>query len=170
MMLANPLCEQDRVASGLKSFDESIALLAKSKGIGVAGLETLDEQFDVLSGAPVDLQVRYLVESAKLDGARIADNFETLLALYDRRQVTALCSELIPLMKALDPPSEASDAMLARMESDLIVKRNHRMAERAEAFLTKGNAFIAVGALHLPGAEGLVELLRQAGYKVTPVN
>ena len=36
--------------------------------------------------------------------------------------------------------------------------------------LEKGNAFIAVGALHLPGAEGLVELFRQSGYKVTPVN
>jgi hypothetical protein len=44
------------------------------------------------------------------------------------------------------------------------------MAARAEAILARGNAFIAVGALHLPGAEGLVELIRKAGYKVTPIN
>jgi uncharacterized protein YbaP (TraB family) len=37
-------------------------------------------------------------------------------------------------------------------------------------YLAKGNAFIAIGALHLSGAEGVVALLRQAGYKVTPVN
>ena len=52
----------------------------------------------------------------------------------------------------------------------LIRKRNRNMAARAAGLLAGGNAFIAVGALHLPGGEGLVELIRQAGYKVTPVN
>jgi uncharacterized protein YbaP (TraB family) len=35
--------------------------------------------------------------------------------------------------------------------------------------LEKGNAFIAVGALHLPGETGLVSLLRERGYTVSPV-
>jgi uncharacterized protein YbaP (TraB family) len=41
------------------------------------------------------------------------------------------------------------------------------MAERALPFLEEGGAFIAVGALHLPGEAGLVELLRAKGYTVT---
>ena len=45
--------------------------------------------------------------------------------------------------------------------------RNKTMAESAEPILAKGNAFIAVGALHLPGPDGLIELLRKAGYTVT---
>jgi uncharacterized protein YbaP (TraB family) len=35
--------------------------------------------------------------------------------------------------------------------------------------LAEGSQFIAVGSLHLAGREGLVELLRQAGYTVTVV-
>jgi uncharacterized protein YbaP (TraB family) len=44
------------------------------------------------------------------------------------------------------------------------------MATNAAPILAGGNVFIAVGALHLPGPEGLVELLRKAGYTVTAVN
>jgi uncharacterized protein YbaP (TraB family) len=36
--------------------------------------------------------------------------------------------------------------------------------------LAKGNVFMAVGAMHLPGSEGLVEDFRKAGYTVTVVN
>lgn len=43
------------------------------------------------------------------------------------------------------------------------------MLSVAEPLLTQGGAFIAVGALHLPGKQGLVALLRQAGYAVTAV-
>ena len=53
---------------------------------------------------------------------------------------------------------------------DGICDRNHVMAERAAPILTKGNVFIAVGALHLPGEEGVVALLQKQGFKITPVN
>ena len=46
--------------------------------------------------------------------------------------------------------------------------RNLRMRDAALPLLADGGAFIAVGALHLPGAIGLVELLRGAGFTVTP--
>lgn len=49
----------------------------------------------------------------------------------------------------------------------MIVDRNIRMAERAAPLLKTGNAFIAVGALHLIGEQGLVELFRKEGYTVT---
>jgi uncharacterized protein YbaP (TraB family) len=44
------------------------------------------------------------------------------------------------------------------------------MVARAGPILDAGNAFVAVGALHLPGPEGLVALLRKAGYTVTRVH
>ena len=52
----------------------------------------------------------------------------------------------------------------------LITDRNLRMRDRMLPLLEKGRAFIAVGALHLIDRNGLVELLRTAGYKLTPVN
>jgi len=43
------------------------------------------------------------------------------------------------------------------------------MAQRMQSRLREGARFIAVGALHLPGEEGLLKLLSQQGYRLTPV-
>ena len=41
------------------------------------------------------------------------------------------------------------------------------MVERMAARLSEGKAFIAVGALHLPGDEGILNLLQRDGYRIT---
>jgi hypothetical protein len=110
-------------------------------------------------------QAKYLVAVAKL-GPAIPDHFETLMLLYQRREIAAY----LPFMLAKESLTEDDQRIMTFVEEELLRKRNHRMAERAVAHLDRGNAFIAVGALHLPGKEGVVELLRQRGYKVTPVN
>ena len=51
----------------------------------------------------------------------------------------------------------------------LLHERNARMAERSEARLREGGAFIAVGALHLYGDTGVLALLEQRGWRVTRV-
>jgi uncharacterized protein YbaP (TraB family) len=43
------------------------------------------------------------------------------------------------------------------------------MAERAGPLIAKGGAFVAVGALHLSGKRGLIEIFRAKGYSVTKV-
>ena len=60
-------------------------------------------------------------------------------------------------------------AAAKRAETIFLDKRNVIMRDSAIPLLEKGNAFIAVGSYHLFGENGLVELLRKAGYKVTPV-
>jgi len=47
--------------------------------------------------------------------------------------------------------------------------RNRRMADRLHIEYASGNLFVAVGALHLPGSQGLLNLLRSLGYDVRPV-
>lgn len=165
MLLSVPACELAREASGIPAFDKLIARQAARHDVSVVGLETVEEQFTVLSGMSMAMQVDFLVQSARLS-PQAADYFETLVALYERRQIAAM----MPLSEILEPPSAQSGAILAYIQADLIEKRNRTMAHRADNLLRKGNAVIAVGALHLPGETGLVELLRQAGYKVTPVN
>ena len=56
-------------------------------------------------------------------------------------------------------------------ERALVTDRNHRMADRVAAQLADKNLrmFVAVGALHLPGEEGVINLLRKKGFTVTPI-
>ena len=164
-MLSVPLCEMQRKSLGLEVLDSRIARVAEDRGVPLIGLETVEEQLGIFAAMPLDLQAKYLVSVARL-GSRIPDFFETLISLYDQRNVVAY----LPLVRRTEDISPDDAALFAFVEEDLLTKRNHRMAERATALLAEGNAFIAVGALPLPGNEGLVELIRRAGYKVTPVN
>jgi uncharacterized protein YbaP (TraB family) len=165
MMLSVPLCETLRKRQGLEALDTIIGRKAAAAGKTVLGLETFEEQFDILDSMPKDLQVRYLVAAARM-GDQVPDYYETLLALYARRQ-TAAYRPFAVLSR-----SQGTDdaALMAYFEEDLIRQRNHQMASRATDVLEHGNAFIAVGAMHLLGQEGLVELFRKAGYRVIPVN
>ncbi len=51
----------------------------------------------------------------------------------------------------------------------LLTDRNYIMADRMQSILQKGNAFIAIGAMHLPGEEGVLSLLNKQGYKIHSV-
>ena len=63
--------------------------------------------------------------------------------------------------------SFSSAEVYGDFEEIMIAARNKVMSERASKILAEGNAFIAVGALHLPGEKGLVEMFRKSGYSVT---
>ncbi len=60
-------------------------------------------------------------------------------------------------------------ALAESFQEDFIVARNKRMVARMADILGEGGSFVAVGALHLPGDEGVLNLLAEQGYKVTRV-
>lgn len=164
-MLSVPACEFSRQQAGIASLDAALARQAEAQGATLVGLETVEEQLSVFAAMPMDLQTKYLLAVAKA-GPRTQDYFETLINLYQQRLVAAY----IPLSVRIEPPDKDTGAMMAFVEQDLMIKRNRVMQRRAKELLGKGDAFIAVGAMHLSGDEGLVELIRQSGYKVTPIN
>jgi uncharacterized protein YbaP (TraB family) len=86
-----------------------------------------------------------------------------LLAVYKQRDIEGLL--------ALNEVSmQTGDQRLAKdFQRRVIDDRNHRMAERMQQYLQQGKAFVAVGALHLPGEVGLLNLLEQQGYSIRRV-
>jgi uncharacterized protein YbaP (TraB family) len=103
-----------------------------------------------------------LIETARL-GDRMDDVIETMIVLYEREDTGMFW----PLFRAVLPSVGEDEAGYAAFDEALITSRNRTMAEHAGPILARGNAFIAVGALHLPGPAGLVELFRKAGYTVS---
>lgn len=164
-MLSYSMCEMERQRSGLPILDRAIGQLAAQHGASVVGLEKVEEQLAILAGAPLEQQARLLIMAAK-NLNQIENVTETIAQLYlDRR-----LSSLLMLSIEGEATDQADSDLSAFIEHELINRRNRTMAERALPLLAEGNVFIAVGSAHLPGDQGLVELLRKAGYEVTPVN
>lgn len=163
-MIALPACELARKAGGAPVLDVKLAEDAKASGKELVGLESAADQLRAMASLPIELHMKGLVETLRL-GDRIDDVTETMIVLYEREEIGMIW----PLFRAVLPSAAGDEAGYTAFEETMVNARNKTMAAEAQPLLAKGSAFIAVGALHLPGERGLVELFRQAGYTVTPV-
>lgn len=162
-ILSIPPCAKLALLSGEKVLDMRIAELAGNANVTVHGLETADEQFAALAKLDEEDMLDAIVESLDLDDQFAVDMFETTVALYAEERISILDG----LIDALSDDLPESQVAADQMKTVLVVPRNRTMVDRAMPELDKGGTFIAVGALHLPGDQGLVALIRRAGFDVT---
>ncbi|MGB1104822.1 MAG: TraB/GumN family protein [Crocinitomicaceae bacterium] len=125
----------------------------------IYALETLEEVVD-LSIKAMTPDEEYIEDNSRNnflenDGQR---KFVLLEEAYRRGDLNAIDS----LSKADNPTSVYHDYF--------IVERNKNMVRRIDSLLKDQSLFIGIGAAHLPGEEGAIELLRNMGYNVRPVN
>ncbi|AWC21636.1 TraB family protein [Aminobacter sp. MSH1] len=161
-MVALPACELTRKAAGAPVLDILIAQQAKAAGKQVKGLETAADQLSAMASLPIEFHIKGLVETLKL-GNRMDDVIETMVVLYQRGDTGMFW----PLFRNALPSGESDDSGYAAFEEAMVTTRNKTMVDRAGPLVAQGDVFMAVGALHLPGPDGLVELFRKAGYTVT---
>lgn len=126
---------------------------AKKKTMGI---ETVDEQLDALNTLSYQEQADMLVEEL-----RKYENSEDVMQEMVRHYLAQNLDSLL-LLNDKDPMPE-------KFYKALITDRNRRMANRIADFTAKQQVFIAVGALHLPGEKGVIELLRKKGFLVEAV-
>jgi len=164
-LVALPACELSRKAAGAPVLDIKLAEDAKADGKKLEGLETITDQLNAMASLPMEFHLKGLIDTLKL-GDRIDDVVETMIVLYTQGDTGTFW----PLFRAVLPGDEEDRLGYAAFEQAMIVERNKTMTRNAEPILAAGNAFIAVGALHLPGPDGLIELLRKGGHTVSAVN
>lgn len=142
-----------------------IALQANAvrQGKPVYGLETIDEQLRVFDEIAVPDQI-ILLEEAVENHAQLKRDLQQVIERY-------LARDLAGMEQLSDEESErlGNPRLVADAEYRLIDERNVRMVERMASRLHEGNAFVAMGALHLPGERGVLRLLQQRGYRVSAV-
>jgi uncharacterized protein YbaP (TraB family) len=136
---------------------------AKEQGKRLIGLEKLEEQIGAFNAIPYQMQADGLVMAVEsIMSGEAKDTSEVKLIDHYMK------GDLDKMLEFTDEfGSEDPEAAKLFMEVFLI-KRNYNMTDRSEQYLKAGNAFIAVGAAHLPGEEGVIELLRKKGYTVEP--
>ncbi|NEZ04207.1 TraB/GumN family protein [Wenzhouxiangella sp. XN201] len=142
--------------------DLMLSVRAQGAGADVVALETFDEQIGFLTGFAPEEQIA-LIRQAVSDHERQLEIFERLIAAYLDGDLERLARLAESQMDGLPEP------VIAHFNEAGLAARNRRMLERAEPWLESGGLIIAVGALHLPGEEGLVAMLRERGWILEPV-
>jgi len=138
---------------------------AARRDLRITGLETVEEQINAFAGLADERQLQMLRQVIEL---RAAGRIE---ALFDQLVEAWLAGDLARLVQLSERnPMLGNAAAQQELERRLVTRRNTRMAKRMQSLLDQGGAFIAIGALHLPGEDGVLRLLEQAGYTVARVD
>jgi uncharacterized protein len=164
-LLAVPACHLRAQPAGAPPLDAVMTRRATAAGIPHAGLESYEEAVAAFRRLPPERLLALLVDAGALFEHE-EDIFRTHLDLYAAGRLATI--DAFARWLSTRPPSGAGAAALYdEVMAELIGSRNRAWLDPIEAELARGSAFIAVGALHLPGAGGLVALLGASGWTLT---
>ena len=137
--------------------DAEIYLHALDRKRRTLGLESAAEQLAVFQGMSAQLQIDLLDEMIK-NAERLPTQLEDLTHAF-------LSGDLGLLDRvAHEQYADVPTGMRYWFDDVLLERRNRRMLERLEPLLRQSSVLVAVGALHLGGANGLIQGLRQRGF------
>ena len=138
------------------SYENNILEAARKLDLQITGLESPSEQIALFDQIPVDSIIREIVNLVENNSnARL--EYRRLLDAYQSQNLAALSSIL-------------EESGLTHADKEIFLyRRNKKWIDRMVEKMEQQPVFFAVGAGHLWGNEGLIQLLRQEGFKLTPV-
>ncbi len=141
------------------SFEEALIEVAKEQGEDVNGLETVEEQLKVFDDIPYKVQAEDLARSAKDNMEYDKKVFAKMYKVYEEEDIT----EMLEMM------NDKNQTSISKYQNLLLENRNKNWVTKIGDFAKEQPTFFGVGAAHLAGKNGVIKLLRKAGYTVTPV-
>jgi len=139
--------------ASLTGIDKYMQTLAAEEGKQVGGLETMEYQLGLLYGSSLQDQADALMDMVRRSNSK--ELLQELTAAYKTQN--------------LDTLWKIFQDQMTELEYDALVKtRNLNWLEEMKVLLPTQSTLYVVGAGHLPGDAGMINLLRDAGYKVKP--
>lgn len=133
---------------------------AKKNGKRIEGLETMAYQMSVFDSIPYKIQAQELLKSISI-GNKDTDSdkeFTEMMKAYKEQDLEKLGAVI-----------SKSDGGMMQYQDILLNNRNRNWVEKLKTLLLEKSLVIAVGAGHLPGENGVINLLKKAGFTLTPV-
>lgn len=158
------LLEARGESGGDATMDARLQQVARSAGKRLVHLETLEQQLQALDCVPSAEQAQVLEQRLRKSWILRIESAEAM-AFYRGRNLGAWLDS-IDRMEGLD---EAARAIEQRSRICLLEDRNARWIGPLETLFQDGPGFVAVGAVHLVGPDGLIARLRRDGFKVEAV-
>jgi hypothetical protein len=141
--------------SKTESYEGKFVELAKAQKKEVKGLETIEDQMGVFDKIPDSVEAQMILEMIKSMPEQRKQMAE-MVDSYKKENIQQLSEQM----------SESPE--WKGFEDILLANRNRNWISIMESAMKQGTQIFAVGAGHLPGKDGVINLLRHAGYTVTP--
>lgn len=140
------------------SYEMEFMEMAKKQDKSISGLETAEYQMSMFDSIPYKVQAEMLYESIQVESSS-SNQLDEMVELYKKQ-------DLRGMMKMF----AADEQGIGKYENLLLVGRNKNWIPIMEKQMKAQPTFFAVGAGHLGGENGVVNLLINQGFSLTPLN
>jgi uncharacterized protein len=144
--------------SNMISMEELVMKEARTNGVKIKGMETMMYQVSIFDSIPYKFQAQQLLKMIEEGDKDNGSEMQMITEAY-RQQKLSVMEEM----------TKKEDMGIENFTDILLYNRNRNWAEKLKTLMNDKSLVVAVGAGHLPGEKGLINLLKKAGYKVEPV-
>ena len=156
MMVMSLLAQRLPSCATIESYEMNFVKMASEQKKELLGLEKVEDQLDVFDAIPDSLEIRSIMN--------IVNDFDTQRKEFTRMSIIYKSQDLDALYQLMVESPEMMDS-----QELLLDRRNRNWIPIMEPAMKKASTFFAVGAGHLGGSQGVLELLRKQGYKVKAI-
>ncbi len=153
MMVMSILAQRLLPCASMESYEMNFVKMATEHKKELLGLEKVDDQLGVFDAIPDSLEIRSIMNMVN-DFESHKKEFSRMSSIYKTQDLDALYQ-----LMAESPEMMGSQELL-------LDRRNRNWIPVMESVMKNSTTFFAVGAGHLAGSHGVLELLRKQGYKV----
>lgn len=151
------LAVQMKFLGKTESYEQTIMELAKRNDVKIYGLETIDEQMAIFDSLSDEQQAEMVMENVRgtIDETQ---ELKHLMQVYQDQDIDSLYSLIVN-----------QDGVISEEQNSFLDERNQKWIPLIEFQINTQPTFIAVGAGHLGGPNGLIRLLEKKGYALSPI-
>lgn len=153
MMVMSLLAQRSLPCASMESYDLNFVKMASEQKKELLGLEKVEEQIGVFDAIPDSLEIRSIMNMVNDFDAQKKE-FTRMSTIYKSQDLESLYQHMVE-----------SPEMMGSQEL-LLDRRNRNWIPVMESAMKNSSTFFAVGAGHLGGSQGVLELLRKQGYMV----
>jgi uncharacterized protein YbaP (TraB family) len=128
-------------------------------------VETIQEQMDIVNGDSLHVQINNLMRNIRAGKLNADKEMKEMIKLYVNQDLQGLYNYVTASFVEFEKDPKKIDEMLAKM----LTNRNKKWIPLLSNWMQEKSLLIAVGAGHLAGDEGVINLLKRQGYTVEPV-
>ncbi len=154
LLISNIITERLLSSDMPLSLDATLHQFAIQNEKITLGIESFEEQIEILSKIPLDFQTKSLIWMAK--------NFQKFRKQLMKMTADYETADIQKLYKSAKKNAKS-------LRKILLFDRNLIMAKRIGVMAKEQSIFVAIGAGHLGGQKGVLRLLKKEGFKISPV-